>query len=192
MQKDPAGMAKVEASGLHVVSFENSSTYLELPAEGFNSYLKDEGLEAVLRARQEAGESEQPGKEAFSRCAKALLWAGGDGAAADSHHNKPVGLPLELLTDNNPYLMHAPTSMTVQLLYEGQPVDGALVMALNQQAPNDVQRVRSGADGRAAFNLHRSGLWLLKAVHMVRAAPQAQETWRSYWASLTFELPTAP
>jgi hypothetical protein len=82
--------------------------------------------------------------------------------------------------------------MAVQLLYKGQPVSGALVMALNQSAPNEVQRIQSGPDGRAAFNLYRSGLWLVKAVHMVRAEAQAQEDWRSYWASLTFELPVGP
>jgi hypothetical protein len=80
--------------------------------------------------------------------------------------------------------------LAVRLLYEGRPLAGALVMALNKSAPNEVQRIRSGPDGRAEFNLHRGGLWLVKAVHMVPAAAQAPEDWRSYWASLTFELPT--
>ena len=194
LRQDPAGMAKVQEDGLQVVSFENAPTYLELPAERFNSYLKAEGLEAVLTARQEAGASEQPGKEVFSRCAKALLWVGGDETAGDAsgHHNKPVGMTLELLPEQNPYGMKAPSPMAVQLLYQGQPVSGALVMALNKSAPNEVQQIQSGPDGRAAFNLHRSGLWLVKAVHMVRAEAQAQEDWRSYWASLTFELPVGP
>jgi len=194
LQQDPAGMAKVQENGLQVVSFENTPTYLELPADRFNSYLRVEGLEGVLRARQEAGANEQPGKEAFSRCAKALLWAGGNALAAkDSHHySKAVGMTLELLPEQNPYRMQEPASMVVQLLYEGRPIVGALLMALNQSAPNEVQRIQSGPDGRAEFNLYRSGLWLVKAVHMVRAEAQAQEDWRSYWASLTFELPAGP
>ncbi len=194
LRKDPAGMAKVEENGLQVVSFENTSTYLELPADRFNRYLKAEGLESILGARQETGESDQPGKELYSRCAKALLWAGGDvsAAARPHHHNKPMSLTLELLPETNPYGIQAPASMGVQLLYQGEPVAGALVMALNQSTPNEVQRIRSGADGRVEFNLHRGGLWLLKAVHMVRAEAQAKEDWRSYWASLTFELPAGP
>jgi uncharacterized GH25 family protein len=194
LREDPAGMAKVQEDGLQVVSYENTSTYLELPAERFNSYLRAEGLQGVLSARQEAGASAQPGKEAFSRCAKALLWVGGDALAGEDahHHRNPVGTTLELLPEQNPYRMNAPASMGVQLLFEGRPVAGALLMALNQSVPNEVQRIQSGADGRARFNLYRGGLWLVKAVHMVRAEAEAQEDWRSYWASLTFELPAAP
>lgn len=194
LQRDPAGMARLMENGLQVVSFENTPTYLELPAERFNSYLRAEGLEGILSLRQDSGASDQPGREAYSRCAKALLWVGDDPPAKgdSNHHNKPVGLTLELLPETNPYRLQAPASLTVQLLYEGQPVTGALVMALNKSAPNEVQRVQSGPDGRADFVLRRSGLWLVKTVHMVPAAAQAPEDWRSYWASLTFELPAGP
>ena len=192
LQRDPAGMARLMESGLQVVSFENMPTYLELPADRFNRYLRAEGLESILEARHEAGTSDQPGKEAYSRCAKSLLWVDGDNAAEDSHHNKLVGLTLELIPETNPYRMTAPAPLTVQLLHEGQPVAGALVMALNKSAPNEVQRAQSGADGRAEFNLRRGGLWLVKAVHMIPAAAAAPEDWRSYWASLTFELPAGP
>ena len=192
LQRDPAGMARLQDSGLQVVSFENTPTYLELPAEKFNSYLQAEGLEGILEARRQTGASGQPGKESYSRCAKSLLWVDGDNTAEDSHHNKPVGLTLELMPETNPYRMTAPAPLTVQLLHEGRPVTGALVMALNKSAPNEVQRVQSGADGRAEFHLRRSGLWLVKAVHMVPASEAAPEDWRSYWASLTFELPAGP
>ena len=194
LQRDPAGMARLQESGLQVVSFENTPTYLELPAERFNSYLQAEGLEGILEARRQAGASDQPSKEAFSRCAKSLLWVGGDPPAEGDAavHNKPTGLTLELMPETNPYRMTAPAPLTVQLLHEGQPVSGALVMALNKSAPNEVQRAQSGADGRAEFNLRRSGLWLVKAVHMIPAAVADPEDWRSYWASLTFELPAGP
>lgn len=194
LQHDPAGMARLQESGLQVVSFENTPTYLELPAERFNSYLKAEGLESILRARQEAGASDQLGREAYARCAKALLWVEGDqpAEAVSDRHAKPVGVTLELLPETNPYRMKAPAPLTVQLLYEGRPVSGALVMALNKRAPNEVQRVQSGPDGRAEFDLRREGPWLVKAVHMIPAAAAAPEDWRSYWASLTFELPAGP
>lgn len=194
LRSDPAGMARMQERGLQVVSFENRPTYLELPAERFDKYLRTEGLEAIRAARQEAGVSDQPGKESYARCAKALLWVGDDEPSGDGlpHLNKPVGLTLELLPETNPYQLKAPAPMSVQLLYEGQPVAGVMVMALNKSAPDEVQRIQSGPDGRAEFNLHRSGLWLVKAVHMVPAEAQAKEDWRSHWASLTFELPVGP
>jgi uncharacterized GH25 family protein len=189
--RDPTGSTLVQEVGLQVVSFENTPSYIELPAERFNPYLQTEGLEAVLTARQQARASDQPGKEAYSRCAKALLWVTGDSPVeeASGHHDQPVGLTLELLPEQNPYHLAAPAPLAVRLLYEGQPLAGALVMALNKSAPNEVQRIRSGPDGRVEFNLHRGGLWLVKAVHMVPAAAKDPEDWRSYWASLTFELP---
>ena len=191
LQRDPAGMARLTESGLQVVSFENTPAYIELPGERFNSYLQAEGLDGILEARRQAGVSDQPGKESYSRCAKALLWVGdAEPAAGDAAlHDTPVGLTLELLPETNPYRLQAPAPLTVRLLYEGQPVAGALVMALNKSAPHEVQQVQSGPDGRAAFDLRRSGLWLVKTVHMVPAAADAPEDWRSYWASLTFELP---
>jgi uncharacterized GH25 family protein len=193
LRDDPAGTIRVEQQGLQVVSFEDTATYLELPAEQFNRYLQAEGLTAILAARQAAGASDQPGRESYSRCAKSLLWVGSpESAAVGAPPNKPVGMSLELLPEQNPYRMTAPAPMSVQLLYQGQPVGGALVMALNKSAPNEVQRVPSGPDGRAMFNLQRHGLWLVKAVHMIPADTQVQEDWRSYWASLTFELPAGP
>ena len=194
LQHDPAGMARLKEYGLQVVSFENTPTYLELPAERFNAYLRAEGLESTLQAREEAGASDQLGKEAFSRCAKALLWVeGGEPLAAGADlHARPVGTTLELLPETNPYGMQAPVMLSVKLLYRGQPVPRALVMALRKEAPGEVQRVESGPDGRAEFQLQRGGVWMVKAVHMVAAAPTEPEDWRSYWASLTFELPAGP
>ena len=194
LQHDPAGMARLQESGLQIVSFENTPAYLELPAERFNAYLRAEGLESILQAREEAGTSGELGKEAFSRCAKALLWVEGGQppVAGGGFHAAPVGMTLELLPETNPYATPPPTTLGVQLIYQGQPVPGALVMALNRNAPQEVQRVVSGPDGRAEIRLQRSGTWMVKAVHMVRAAATGPEDWRSYWASLTFELPAGP
>ena len=194
LQHDPAGMARLNESGLQVVSFENTPSYLELPAERFNAYLQAEGLQSILQAREEAGASGQPGREAYSRCAKTLLWVeGGEPPATGAGiHARPVGTTLELLPDMNPYGMKAPAALTVKLLYQGQPVPGALVMALSKKAPEEVQRGESGPDGRAEFQLQHSGVWMVKAVHMVPASTLEREDWRSYWASLTFELLAGP
>jgi uncharacterized GH25 family protein len=67
---------------------------------------------------------------------------------------------------------------------------GALVMALDGTDAQTPQRVRSDADGRAAFTLPRAGNWLIKAVHMIRAPKDAGADWESFWASLTFSLPS--
>ena len=49
-------------------------------------------------------------------------------------------------------------------------------------------QVRSDARGGAALRLSASGIWLIKAVHMVRLENHPKADWESYWASLLFEL----
>ena len=43
-------------------------------------------------------------------------------------------------------------------------------------------------DGRVRFKLPRTGMWMIKAVHMIEAPAGADADWVSYWASLTFEI----
>jgi len=38
------------------------------------------------------------------------------------------------------------------------------------------------------FKLRHDGMWLIKAVLMVPAPPDAHAEWASFWASLTFEM----
>jgi uncharacterized GH25 family protein len=74
----------------------------------------------------------------------------------------------------------------VRVLYEGKPLKGVLVVALDLASANLPQRIRTDAAGRARVALPRPGLWLIKAVHMIPAPPDAGARWESLWASLTF------
>ena len=77
----------------------------------------------------------------------------------------------------------------MRLLYQGKPLAGALVMALDTTDAQTPQQVRSDAEGHASFTLPRAGAWLIKAVHMIPAPRDAGADWESFWASLTFSLP---
>src|SRR5215471_11233122 len=70
-----------------LVAFESDFLPIELPAAQFNLYLKAEGLDGPLAARDG---SVAAGRERYRRCAKAWL-AGSDPARAASK----LGLPLE-------------------------------------------------------------------------------------------------
>jgi uncharacterized GH25 family protein len=150
---------------------------MELAAVKFEEYLFQEGLEKIIALRHERGDAQKPGRELFSRCAKALLASAPDAS-------QPLDFRLELVPDRAP----APGLNTLRLLYEGVPLPGALVAAVSKANPEKRQLVRSDAMGRAAFTLSDAGLWLVKAVHMIPAS-SAEADWESLWASLTFELP---
>jgi uncharacterized GH25 family protein len=186
--RDPAGTARIAAPGYVVAGYRSSPSSLELPAEKFEAYLKEEGLERVSAVRARRGDSEKPSKEIFSRCAKALLDAGGAGTVG---FDRALGFRLELTPETSP--KELPPSgrgtLAVRLLYEGKPLAGALVVAMNRDDPEKRLSARTDRSGRVLLALPRGGVWLVKAVHMVPAPAESGADWESLWASLTFEAP---
>ena len=102
--------------------------------------------------------------------------------------DRALGFTLELVAERNPYRLGAGQQLPVRLTYEGRPLAGALVMAINRANPKVKLSMRSDKDGRVAFKLPQDGMWLIKAVHMIEAPAGSGAQWASFWASLTFEL----
>ena len=70
---------------------------------------------------------------------------------------------------------------------ELKPLEGVLVIAFTNDRPETKLEARTDASGRVRLELPHSGIWLIKAVHMIRAPPSTTEAdWESFWASLTF------
>lgn len=188
---DPAGFVRMGEAGLYTVVYRSHRTRIDLPPDKFEEALRREGLEKILDLRKSRGESLKPSTEVFSRCAKALLLVGAPQAAApaDTGFDRPVGMPLEILPEKNPYDLKAGDEIPVRLLYQGKPLAGALVIALGLHQTDARIAARSGKDGRVRLRLPDAGFWLIKAVHMVPAPPETGVDWESLWASLTFDLP---
>jgi uncharacterized GH25 family protein len=180
---DPAGLARLESPGLYVIGYRSSPTPITLEPEKFEKYLAEEGLDGVLKARGERGEKEKPGREVYSRCAKAIVVAGGGPAAG---FDRVLGFTLELVPEKIP---GKAGRLPVRLLYEGKPLQGALVIAINRAEPERRLSARTDRKGRVELALPRDGVWLVKAVHMVPAPGQIDADWESLWASLTLEIP---
>jgi uncharacterized GH25 family protein len=182
---DPAGFVRVSSPALLVVGYRSRPSRVVLPAEKFNQYLIEEGLETVAALRADRRQTGAEAHEMFSRCAKTLI-ASGSPAATDG--DRPLGFTLELVAERNPYALKATESLPVRLLYENQPLAGALVVAINRANPASRISARTDADGRVALRLTQSGNWLVKAVHMIPAPAGSGAEWASFWASLTFDL----
>jgi hypothetical protein len=172
-----------------LVAFESDFLPIELPAAQFNLYLKAEGLDGPLAARQG---STAPGRERYRRCAKAWL-AGSDPARA----TPKLGLPLELVPESTP---GAGTELRLQVLLEGRPVAGSLVKvwrtALSasgapqpvfaRDSVNVAWQGRTDATGRVSVPVGEAGEWLVSTVHMEPCGDRREADWESTWASLTF------
>ena len=181
---DPAGFIRVAAPGLLVVGYRSNPSVVDLTPEKFNQYLKEEGLDAVAAVRARRGQT-GGARDLFSRCAKSLV---ASDAPANGQGDRPLGFTLELVAERNPTTMAAGEDLPLRLTYENHPLAGALVVAINRAHPKEKLSARTDKDGRVRFQLPRTGMWLIKAVHMIEAPPTAGADWVSYWASLTFEL----
>lgn len=182
---DPAGLLRPDASGGLVVVYASRPSYVEVDARAFEAYLAAEGLDATRASRSRAGLTDKAGRERFSRCAKALLAVGERSGGVATN---PTGLTLELVPESDPYALGPGKPLSVRLLYLGRPLAGALVKAMDRGS--DPVLARTDAAGRVTFRLPRRGAWLVHAVHMVPARGDARADWESFWASLSFEVPT--
>jgi uncharacterized GH25 family protein len=181
---DPAGFTSIATPGVYVIGYRSRPTSLESDAAKFEQYLREEGLERISDQRKQAGRSNTPGIEIFSRCAKAIVKSSHTSPAALK--DQTLGLRLELIADR----LTPGRPSTFRLLYEGQPLEGALVVAIPKDAPMQKLTARSDKAGRVTLTMP-AGVWLVKAVHMVSAPRETAAEWESLWASTTFELPSA-
>src|SRR5207244_3918798 len=163
---DPAGLVRVAAPGLLIIGYRSNPSPIVLPAAKFNQYLKDEGLEAIADLRDRHNQGNSDAREVFSRCAKSLVFSG---MPADAEADRALGFTLELVALKNPYTLRAGDELPVSLTYEGHPLPGALVVAMNRLNPAAKMTARTDKNGRVSFKLPQAGMWLIKAVHMITA-----------------------
>lgn len=182
--RDPAGFVRAAAPGVMIVGYHSRPSAVELPAEKFNQYLKEEGLDVIAALRARRGETNAPARELFARCAKSLVVSG---STTSQSADRVLGFPLELVAENNPYARGTAQELSVRLLYDNRPLAGALVAAMNRLDGGEKVTARTDRDGRVRLRLRSNGMWLVKAVHMIAAPPASGAQWASFWASLTFE-----
>ena len=182
---DPAGVMRVTTPGLLIVGYHSKPSAVELAADKFNAYLTEEGLDTISALRTGRGETGASARELFARCAKSLLLAG---SLRPAQLDRPLGLPLELVAEGSPHTLRRDQDLPIRLTFEGEPLAGALVVAINRLSPGEKQSARTDSNGRVRFRMHSGGMWLVKAVHMIPAPAGVDAEWESFWASLTFEL----
>lgn len=182
---DPAGAVPVTQPGLYIVGYYSKRFEVKFDSiDEFEKYLAMEGLERNLALAKTRATSRGGILEFYTRCAKSFIDAGGAGAPGA---DRPLGFPLEIIAEKNPY--RGARTLPLRLLYRGAPLEGALVVAFNKQAPRDKLKLRTDKDGRVVFQLDKPGVWLITSVHMMPAWFLSRADWESFWASLTFELP---
>lgn len=175
--------------GLHVLVLESLPAVSVLPAPRFAMYLREEGLEPIASLRERRGLADTPGRELYSRRAKALVRVG-DGAYDWAHVARPVGLDLEIVPLRNPYALAPGERLPVRVFYDGKPLAGALVKLIDLDADEKPYAMaRTDRSGRAAFDVPREGAWLVNTVWSAPLSGDPRAEFQTVFSSLTFGWP---
>lgn len=177
--------ARPMTNGWHTLVYRSHRTFNQMPPEHFEAYLRDEGLSAIIPQRAKLGETDKPGREVFSRCAKSLVLVGSDD---DQGFDRTVGLPLEITLATNPARLNAVDKLIAYVLLNGKPLKNARVVAVSQRNPGELIESTTDQDGHVRFAVPHGGTWMLTTIHMARAPKEINAEWESLWASLTFEV----
>jgi uncharacterized GH25 family protein len=186
------GDFRLASPGVHVLVLQTDNrAETHLPSIRFNDYLKVEGLTPALEQRTRDNRMNADGSERYSRCAKAIVQVGSSSARTQGQVDKPVGLPLEIIPEQNPYGVPRPATLPVRVIYAGRSLAGALVKLTNlddDALPFEVHL--TDRDGRATFTMPGSGSWLLNVI-WTKALPRSEQTdFETIFSSLSFGFPT--
>lgn len=175
-------------AGSGVVEMTVFPRFIRIPAKDFNSYIHGEQLRQPLAARASAPANEREGRELYSRYVKALV-------GQSDRATQPVGHTLEIVPQRDPATLKPGEELPVIVLFNGKPLSDVAVFAVYAGAKLEGHsypvEAHTGQAGRASLKLDRPGLWYARLIHMVPAQGDPEIDWRSFFATLTFEVPPA-
>jgi len=170
----------------------DARAYSLLPAIRFNDYLRVEGLTPALLFRDRTHRTNADGSEAYSRQAKTIIQVGAEPDPAATV-TRPVGLPLEIVPDVDPYAEPCPKELSVHVLYHGRPLAGALVKLTNLgRDANPLETQVTDEKGRAIFIAPRRGDWLLNVIWTEVAPASHDADFETTFSSLSFGFSRHP
>jgi uncharacterized GH25 family protein len=185
-QDDETPVAKLDLkkSGTYLVAMERKPQSISIEADRFTNYLKEEGLDAIVRERESRGETGTEGRERYRRFLKTLILVGDK---RDDVFKTIVGHELEVVPAGNPYDAKPGDTLKLTVLFQGKPLTGATVFAHNRDNGKvSTQTLRTAADGTIVVKLDHPGQWLVRMVHMRRCVSCKDIDWESFWTSFSF------
>lgn len=181
----------VGAPGTYAVGVSTNPKVLELPADEFEDYLRHDGIEDVLKARQAEKPPRTPVKERYSKHVRTILQVG---PTLTNDYSRPFGFPAEVLLLKNPAALKVGDTLTFRALIRGKPMAGQLVYASfegfhghNAQGGHiNAVKLRTDAAGDGAFKITRAGKWYITLINMQKTTGDAM--YESNWSTVTFQI----
>jgi hypothetical protein len=181
----------LRAAGTAVIALVTDPAYIEMPAEAFEAYLKEEGHDDALKARAAAGRSGLPGRERYTRHVKTLVNTGGPNASVALSR---TGLALEIVPEQDLSHLRPGAHLPVRIFYRGDPdVADQICIAGETPAPNGGHYDwcgRPDGAGRASVPIAAAGWQMIRATRMIPIRNDPKADWHSFWTTLTFHVET--
>lgn len=170
--------------GTMMVIFNNHNSFIELNADEFNAYLKEDGLQNAIDYRAANNETQSLGREYYQRSVKTLLQVGGK---LTNTHKRQTTLPIDIIPEQNPYSLLDKAELKVRVLFQKKPLTNAAIKVWHRNNDRTVMHdLRTNDKGEVKFPVFTSGRWMVSAVNMVRLQNDPKADWQSYWGSLTW------
>ncbi|MGB5317174.1 MAG: DUF4198 domain-containing protein [Robiginitalea sp.] len=199
------------APGTWVAGVSTGPRNIEMSGADFNSYLEHDGILDMLGWRRENKAMDQPAVEKYSKHVKTIFQVG-DQTSED--WKTVLGYPIEFVPLENPYDLHPGHTLSVQLLFQGEPLAHELVYvrldadgsestsdhthaeggehehteaSADDHTHTEGTQLRTNAQGIAKVFLPAKGTWYLRTIHLVHSEEEGL-THESNWATLSFAI----
>lgn len=165
---------------------------------GFRRYLEAEGApDALVRVDREgllAGRDSVTRR--YAKYAKTIVEVGSGGPRAFA---RIAGHPLEFVPQRDPAALAEGDTLTVLLLYRGQPLASTRLHAgyvpapgagaqLGATSPEPDLHLTTDAAGQARVPLIGAGMWNVRTIHVVQADANSGADWDTHWATIVFHV----
>jgi uncharacterized GH25 family protein len=170
--------------GTVVVTMNTKNSFIELDADKFNAYLKEDGLNEALDWRMKNNDTAKAGREYYQRSVKTILQIGNK---YNNTYKKKTSLPLDIIPDDNPYNAAKDGNFKVKLFFNGEALKNTKVKVWHK-LDNKLSTIDyvTNEEGEVKFFLAVEGEWMISCVKMVRVENDPRADWQSYWGSLTW------
>jgi uncharacterized GH25 family protein len=175
----------LKEEGTYVLKMQSNNAFIELSADRFNQYLKENFLDEIIDRRKKTNATDKPGKEFYSRNTKLILQVG---EKPDKEFEKNTGLPVEIIPLTNVADYKIGDAVKFRILYGGKPLFGARAYVWNNKDSRTYsQPIYTQQDGTIETRIFNSGLWMVSVVKMI-PSPEQGADWQSYWGTFVFEI----
>ena len=179
--------AKPASAGQRIVALDLVVRSSKQTAASFLSYLKLEGAPAAAAGVESSGALK--GVDSVTRTdakyAKTLVDVGASGPRV---YSRSSGQSLEFIPQEDAAAVTAGTTLSLRLAFKGKGVAGVVARAGiapkdSTAKPDPDLELTSDADGIVKLPVSSTGLWNIRATHVVQTGPN---TWETHWATFVF------